>query len=101
MSAAAPLARVVRSGLEESRHLGHVAVCDADGRLLAFVGDADSVVFVRSCMKPVQAAVSLAAIGEELNDAQVAIMCASHNGEPVHVRAVRSVLRRGGGAPPP
>ncbi len=99
MPAAAPLARVVRSGLEESRHLGHVAVCDAEGRLLAFVGDADSVVFVRSCMKPVQAAVSLAAIGEELNDAQVAVMCSSHNGEPVHVRAVRAVLRRGGLTP--
>ena len=32
MTAAAQLVRVVRSGLEESVHLGHVAVCDADGR---------------------------------------------------------------------
>jgi len=94
---AEPLVRVVRSGLEESVHLGHVAVCDARGRLLASLGDPDRRVFVRSCMKPLQAAVSLSAIGGvRLNERQVAVMCASHTGEPVHVRTVRSVLRRGG-----
>jgi len=98
---AAPIARVVRSGLEESVHLGHVAVCDADGRLLAWAGDPGRPVFVRSCMKPVQASVSLTAIGlaESLSDEQAAIMCASHNGEPLHVRAVRGLLRRGGLTP--
>ena len=65
MVAAVPLARVVRSGLEESVHLGHVAVCDADGRLVAAAGDPDRLVFARSWMKPLQAAVSLAAIGDE------------------------------------
>lgn len=77
-------------------HLGHVAVCDARGRLLASVGDPDRPCYVRSCTKPVQAAVSLRAIDDELPQRLVAIMCASHNGEPVHVRAVREVLRRGG-----
>jgi len=92
---AAPLVRVIRSGLEESIHLGHVAVCDADGRLVAWAGDPDRPVFARSCMKPLQATVSLAAIGDErIPDREVAIMCASHNGEPVHVGAVRAVLRR-------
>jgi L-asparaginase II len=83
--------------LEESVHLGHVAVCDAEGRLLAWAGDPGRPVFIRSCTKPVQAAVSLAAIGDErLSDGQVAVMCASHNGESVHLRAVRSLLRKGG-----
>ena len=54
-----PLAKVVRSGVVESVHLGDVAVCDANGRLLASVGDPDHVAFARSCMKPIQAAVSL------------------------------------------
>lgn len=95
---AAPLARVVRSGLEESIHLGHVVVCDASGRVLAFAGDPDRPAFVRSCMKPVQAAVSLTAIGadEELPDELVAIACASHDGTPRHVRAVRGLLARAG-----
>ena len=100
MVAAVPIARVVRSGLEESVHLGHVAVCDVDGRLAARAGDADRPVFIRSCTKPLQAAVSLAAIGDEpLPDREVAVMCASHNGEPVHLGAVRALLERAGLGP--
>jgi len=91
-----PLVQVVRSGLIESVHVGDVAVCDADGRLIASIGDPDTVAFARSCMKPFQAAVSLAAIDVAVPDTEVAVMCSSHNGEPVHVRAVRSLLRRGG-----
>jgi L-asparaginase II len=92
---ASPLVRVVRSGLEESVHRGHIAVCDARGRLLARVGDPDRQVFVRSCTKPLQAAVSLSVIGTTLPDRLVAVMCSSHNGEPVHVRAVRDLLALG------
>ena len=46
-------------------------------------------------MKPVQAAVSLSRIGEAADARHAAIMCASHNGEGVHVRAMRRVLRLG------
>lgn len=100
MVAAVPIARVMRSGLEESVHLGHVAVCDVDGRLVARAGDADRELFIRSCAKPLQAAVSLAAIGDEaLPDREIAVMCASHNGEPVHLGAVRALLERAGLGP--
>jgi L-asparaginase II len=100
MVAAVPIARVMRSGLEESVHRGHVAVCDVDGRLLGRAGDADREVFIRSCAKPVQAAVSLAAIRDEaLPDREIAVMCASHNGEPVHLGAVRALLDRAGLGP--
>ena len=63
---------------------------------LAALGDPDRLVFSRSSMKPLQAAVSLRRIAEPLPDDLVAIMCASHNGEPVHVRVVRRLLRAGG-----
>jgi len=96
MASATVLVRVLRSGLEESVHLGHVAVCDVDGRLVASAGDPHRPVFARSSMKPVQAAVSLGAIGGALDDDLVAVMCASHNGEPVHVAAVRRLLRGAG-----
>src|SRR3990172_326242 len=96
MPSAVPLVRVVRSGLLESVHAGHVAVCDAKGRLLAALGDPHRVVFSRSSTKPLQAAVSLRRIGEGLPEDLVAIMCASHSGEPEHMRAVRRLLRRGG-----
>ncbi len=92
-----PLVRVTRSGFEESVHLGHVAVCDAAGRLLASAGDPRAFVFARSSLKPLQAAVSLAAIGSPgPTDPQVAVMCASHNGEPIHVRTVRGLLGAAG-----
>jgi L-asparaginase II len=94
------LVRVVRSGVEESVHRGDVAVCDADGRLLAWAGVPDREVFARSCMKPLQAAVSVAAIGNlRLTPEQLAVMAASHNGEPVHRRTVRGVLSRAGLGP--
>ncbi len=100
MVAAVPIARVVRSGLEESVHLGHVAVCDVDGGLIARAGDPDRELFIRSCTKPLQAAVSLAAIGDEdLTDREIAVMCSSHNGEPVHLGAVRALLERAGLGP--
>lgn len=89
-----PLVRAIRSGFEESLHVGSVAVADADGRLMAFAGDPHRVAFARSAMKPLQAAVSLSLCGDPLRDREVAVMCASHNGEPVHVEAVRSLLDR-------
>jgi len=95
MPTAAPIVRVMRSGVEESIHLGHVVVCDPEGRVLAALGDPDRLVFSRSSMKPLQAAVSLRRISEPLPEDLVAVMCASHNGEPVHVRTVRRLLRLG------
>ncbi|HEX5950383.1 MAG TPA: asparaginase [Actinomycetota bacterium] len=96
MPSAEPIVRVVRSGLEESVHLGHVAVADARGRLVARLGDPFHTVFLRSATKPVQAAVSLSLLDDELPERLVAALCGSHNGEPVHVAAVRAVLRRAG-----
>jgi L-asparaginase II len=87
------LASVVRSGLEESRHLGHVVACDADGAVIASAGDPERVVFARSSLKPLQAAVALEALeGVDLDDDLVAVMCGSHNGEAVHAQAVTRLL---------
>lgn len=80
----------------ESVHSGDVAVCDAAGRLIAFAGEPDRPVYARSCMKPLQAAVSLSFAPLSFTDTEVAVMCASHNAEPVHLEAVRSVLDRSG-----
>jgi L-asparaginase II len=90
------LARVIRSGLEESVHHGDVAVVDSEGRVVRSAGDPLRVVFARSAMKPLQAAVSLSFLGFDPPDVEVAVMCASHNGEPIHLEAVRSLLDRAG-----
>jgi L-asparaginase II len=80
----------------ESVHLGSVAIVDADGKLLASAGDPDRVTYARSSMKPLQAAVSLTFIDEDLPAEEVAVMSASHNGETQHLAAMRSVLDRAG-----
>jgi L-asparaginase II len=93
------LAEVERSGFVESRHLGAVAVAEADGRLLAGAGDPELVVYPRSCSKPFQAlAVRGLGVETELGLDQVALAgaCGSHNGEPEHVASVRKVLEAAG-----
>jgi L-asparaginase II len=96
---AAPLVRVERGGVEEAIHLGHLAVVDAGGRVHASLGDPRHLTYFRSCAKPFQAIGSLGAgiaalygLGPE----HIAIMAASHNGEPRHVELVRDLLRRAG-----
>jgi len=82
----------VRSGVVESVHIVDVAVVDRAGTLLPSAGDPERLAAFRSSAKPTQARVALEA-GWEPRDAQaIAIACASHNGEPAHVEAVRSVL---------
>jgi L-asparaginase II len=91
------LVRVIRGGLEESVHLGHVVVSDMEGRLVASAGDPDRRVFSRSSMKPLQAAVSISVAAEDdLTLREIAIMCASHNGEAEHVETEERVLGRAG-----
>jgi L-asparaginase II len=91
-----PVVRVIRSGLEESVHAVDVAVVDASGRMVAHTGDAGRAVYARSSMKPLQATVSLSLAPFDFSSEEIAVMCASHNAERVHVEAVRSVLARAG-----
>jgi L-asparaginase II len=90
------LARVLRSGLEESVHTGDVVVVDPEGRVVASAGDPDRGLYARSCMKPLQAAVSLSLAPYDFSDREIAVMAASHNAEPVHLEVVRSLLARAG-----
>ncbi len=91
-----PLAASFRGGHPENVHHGSLAVVDAQGHLLASVGDVDFPVFTRSSLKPFQAMplVAQAADRHGLSDADVALLCASHNGEPLHVERVASLLAR-------
>lgn len=93
------LARVFRGGRTESAHRGSIAVVDEDGRLVASCGRPDLPIYLRSAAKPFQAMPLLEAGGEKafaLGDDEIALMCASHGGEPRHVRVARAILRRGG-----
>src|SRR2546423_9285595 len=96
---AAHIVRVERGGVEEAIHLGYLAVVDAGGRLQASLGDPGHVTYFRSCAKPFQAIGSLSAgiaTRYKLGAEHLAIMAASHSGEPRHVEVVRDLLRRAG-----
>jgi L-asparaginase II len=85
------LAVLTRSGFIESRHAGSAVVVDAIGHDLLVLGDADSPVFPRSCLKPFQAMAVLES-GVRLSSVQTALSTASHSGTPEHLAVVRSIL---------
>ncbi len=90
-----PIAVATRSGLEESVHHGAAVAVDADGTPTAAIGDVDLVVYPRSCLKPMQAA-AMVQLGLDLPDELLAVVCASHDGSPLHLVAVREILARHG-----
>jgi L-asparaginase II len=84
----------------ESRHRGAFAVVDVEGRVIASAGDSERLVYARSAIKPLQAiplVESGAAEAFGLGDAEIALACASHKGEPRHVATVSAWLARIGG----
>lgn len=97
MTAAAPLiVEVERSGLVESTHVVDVAIAHAAGEPVAWAGDPATIAYLRSAAKPVQATVCLESGWEPTGTEQLAVACASHNGERPHVEAVRGTLAAAG-----
>jgi L-asparaginase II len=91
------LAEVTRGDTVESWHRGSFAVVDTEGRVVLSAGDVESAVFPRSAIKPLQALALVetgAADAFHLDDSELALACASHNGEAVHVDAVEQWLAR-------
>src|SRR5262249_21163566 len=88
---------VTRGGMVESRHRAAVAVVDADGKVVHAWGDIEQPVYGRSAIKPLQALPLIesgAADRYNVPAAEIALACASHNGEPRHVELVQAWLKR-------
>ncbi|MVO99248.1 asparaginase [Paenibacillus lutrae] len=101
-ASSAVIARVDRGPITESIHRGHIAVVNNEGRLLHSLGDPQAVTFARSTAKLIQALPVLesgAASDFGLSDQEIALICASHNGEPAHVQTARSLLAKAGADP--
>lgn len=91
------IAEVIRGAIVESRHRGAYAVSDASGKIIASAGDITVPIYPRSAIKafqciPVIESGAAAAFG--FNDEEIALCCASHNGEAEHVRVARSMLQK-------
>ncbi len=86
-----------RGNAIENRFRGAVAVVDSSGRRLASLGDVHLPVFPRSSIKFIQAipfAESGAIKAFNLDARHLALACASHNGEPIHIGLARHWLEQ-------
>ena len=93
------LVEATRGSIVESRHRGAIAVARADGELLLALGNVTRHVYPRSAVKLLQAVPlveSAAADALGLEDEELAVICASHSGDRVHVEAVRRLLAKAG-----
>jgi L-asparaginase II len=81
------VAEVVRSGFVESVHHGVVAFSGRPG-----IGDTGSPFFPRSSSKPLQTVGMLRAGLVPREETDLAMISASHDGEPFHVDRVRAML---------
>lgn len=91
--------RYYRGDVCESAHRGAVCLVDQQGQIVFSLGDPNQVTYPRSALKCFQQIPLLeggAADALGLTEAEIAVTCGSHNGEEVHVAAVRSILNKAG-----
>jgi L-asparaginase II len=87
------LAEVTRGGIVESLHLGHLIVLNSDGTTQLSKGSPELAFYPRSAVKSLQASAMLKA-GLTVNDEELAIVCASHSGNQIHIDLVTKMLEK-------
>ena len=93
------LAEVIRGETVESIHLGHLIVVDGAGETVAGIGDSELVTYWRSAAKAFQAIpfiTSGAADHFNFSEKEIALACASHNGEEMHTETCEQMLEKCG-----
>ena len=91
------LCRVTRGELTESIHVAFSVAIDETRQPFYSTGDPQYLTCIRSSLKPFQAAASVkagAVDAAEFNDDELALMCASHKGEKMHVKTAQSMLTK-------
>lgn len=93
MASAVEMVELSRGDRVESRHLGHAAVCDGAGHVVAQWGDAGTVIYPRSACKMLQALPWVeSGAAAEVGDDLLALACASHQGAAMHTGRVAAWL---------
>jgi len=85
------LAEVTRGGVIESLHLGHLIILNSDGTTYLSKGSPELSFYPRSAVKSLQASAMLKA-GLTVSDEELAIVCASHSGNQIHIDLVTKML---------
>ena len=95
----APMVELTRNGISECLHYGALAVTDVHGKVMAQVGNPHWLCFTRSTLKALQALPLIQSGGAQhfnFTSQELALMCASHNGEDMHVAQATSILEKAG-----
>ena len=90
-SGAELLAEVLRSGVVESRHNGHLILLTAQGRVQLFRGNPSLLVYPRSAIKSIQAS-AMVRSGMQLAPRLLALVASSHSGSEMHQNGAREIL---------
>lgn len=93
------LVEVTRGTLVESRHRGAIVIAGPDGHIVKQLGNDALITSTRSAIKPIQAIpfiTSGAADHFSVDERELAVVCASHEGEPIHTETVAGMLARAG-----
>jgi L-asparaginase II len=93
------LVEVRRGSVVESFHRGAIVAVEPSGSVAAQLGDSDFVTSTRSTIKPFQAipfVTTGAADHFGISERELALACASHEGESFHVETVAGMLTRAG-----
>ncbi len=96
------LVEVTRGPMVESQHRGAACVYDSEGQVVAEWGDVDTPIYPRSSVKLIQALPFIesgAADAWKVTAEELALACASHNGEPAHVAVAEAWMKRMGLSP--
>lgn len=94
-----PLIETSRGDTPECWHFGAIAVTDFNGKLIAHAGNPQHLTFTRSTLKAIQALPFIQNKGHEFfkyQPKQLAMLCASHNGEENHVEQASIMLEKAG-----
>ena len=89
--------RVTRGDLTESIHVAFGTAVDKNGQVFFSTGDPHYLTCIRSSLKPFQAAASIksgAIDSANFCDKEIALMCASHQGEKDHINTAKSMLEK-------
>lgn len=89
------VAEIVRSGILEGHHYGALVALGADGEPAWSIGDVGRPILARSCNKPIQA-LAMVRLGLDLPADLLALACASHSGEEMHLKGVKRILKGAG-----
>lgn len=91
------LIEITRNGIVESIHNGDIAITNSRGKLLYYYGNPEKFTYFRSAAKPIQTINVIRSGAHEhfaFTDDEISIMCASHYGEPFHLKTVESILKK-------